>query len=98
MPTLRDRLKPLIPQIVSRELTNRAAARALGASEFTISRLLKQMKVVRNPPPTRDSQQALLAARKQARKEAANNTELTVDQAAKSAHCSTRTIYRYRDK
>jgi AraC-like DNA-binding protein len=108
METLRDRLKPLIPAIVRRELTNRDVARKLGVSEGHICRLLKKMDVQRQPPPSREGKRSrpeemeLLEAREALRREVAartratDDTRLSVAEAARQAHCSERTIYRYR--
>ncbi|MFA9216815.1 MAG: hypothetical protein ACEQSK_06885 [Sphingomonadaceae bacterium] len=93
---LRDLIKPYIPEIVSREVTNRALARVLGVSEHHLCRTLKAMGIVRNPAPSRANHTALLAARKSLRTELANSK--TVAEAARIAGCSERTIYRLRTK
>jgi len=92
-----DQIKPFIPAIVRRELTNRALARHLGVSESHLCRVLKQLNVVRDPAPTRENQRALIEARHELRADLANDTNLTVAEAARKAGCSTRTIYRYRN-
>jgi len=97
METLRDRLKPLIPDIVNRTLTGRAAARRLGVSESHLCRVLKQLHVERAPIPD-NPDTALRAARVELRQQLANDPSLTIEQAAARANCSTRTIYRYKGK
>lgn len=93
---LRDQIRPFIPQIVSRELTNRELAALLNASEGAVCRVLKQLKVVRDPAPNGQAQRELLQARKAHRIHAANT--MTIKAAAQAAGCSTRTIYRLRGK
>lgn len=93
---LRDRIKPYIPQIVSRELTNRAVAALLGVAETSVSRILRQLKVVREEAPNSVAKKALNEARRQHRLSVAKS--LPVKAAAAAANCSTRTIYRLRKK
>jgi len=95
---LRDKIKPFIPQIISRELTNRALAAKLGASETHICRLLKQLNVKRDAAPTRANKRALIQARQALRTVLANDPDLTMVEAARRANCSVRTLYRYRTK
>lgn len=93
---LRDLIKPLIPQIVSRELTNRAVAAQLGVAEESVSRVLKQLKVVRDEAPNSQAKKELNAARREHRITVAQT--MSVKAAAAAANCSTRTIYRLRNK
>lgn len=93
---LRDKIKPFIPQIISRELTNRAVARELGVAEESISRVLKQLKVIREEAPNSLARKELNASRRKHRAEVANT--LSVKAAAAAANCSIRTIYRLRKK
>lgn len=93
---LRDLIRPYIPKIVKREMTNRELALILNASETHVCRVLKQLNVKREPAKARVSQAPFLEARKAFRTEAANT--LTVQEAAKAANCSTRTIYRLKSK
>lgn len=95
---LRDNIKPFIPRIISRELTNREVARALGASEEWVCRTLKALGVVREPAPDRSKSGTLLTARRELRTRLANDPTLTLEEAARQAHCTVRTIYRYRNK
>ena len=93
---LRDNIKPFIPRIVSRELTNRAVARELKVSEARVCRVLKELKVVRESLPDRNAARALIAERRAFRAETAANHALSIEEAARIANCSTRTIYRLR--
>lgn len=93
---LRDNIRPLIPRIVTRELTNREVAAMLGVSEYTVCRVLKQLKVKREPAPDRAAHRELLKQRRLVRENAAKT--LPVREAAAAANCSTRTIYRLRKK
>lgn len=96
---LADKIKPYIPQLVSRDLTNRALAAELGVSESYLCRVLKKLKVKREPAPdpaARAAQAALNEARRAHRLDVAKT--LSVKDAARAANCSTRTIYRLRKK
>lgn len=96
---LRDEIQQYLPKIRSRELTNRSVARLLNASETHICRLLKQLKVKRDPAPARArdaAHRALIAARQELRTELANDPDISLAEAARRAGCSVRTIYRYR--
>lgn len=93
---LRDQVKPYIPQIVKREMTNRELARLLDASEGAICRVLKQLKVVREPAARCSANRALREERAKFRAQAA--TTLSIKEAAAAANCSTRTIYRIKAK
>jgi AraC-like DNA-binding protein len=101
MSALKDRLQPYVAQIVRRELTNRAVAAILGASETHVCRTLRKMGVVRDAKPSRESKKALLGERQTLRTDLARKTldgSLTVAEAARQAHCSERTIQRYRSR
>lgn len=93
---LADKIKPYIPQLVSRDLTNRALAAELGVSESYLCRVLKKLKVKREPAPDPAAQAALNEARRAHRLVVAKT--LPVKDAARAANCSTRTIYRLRKK
>ncbi len=93
---LRDQIRPFITQIIKRELTNRAVARLLNVSEGAVCRVLKQLKVKRDPVPNNTAKQAEAAGRRTRRIEAANS--MSIKDAAAAADCSTRTIYRLRKK
>lgn len=95
---LRDKIKPYADQIRRREITNRALAHTLGASEWQVCRVIKQLNIKREPAPSRESQRALIESRQEMRRELANNPNVTPEQAARQAKCSVRTIYRYRSK
>jgi hypothetical protein len=93
---LRDKIKPYIPQIVTRELTNRALAAVLGVPESSVSRVLRQLKVVREEAPNSQAKKELNAARRAHRLTVAKT--MSIKAAAAAANCSTRTIYRLRNK
>lgn len=93
---LSDRLKPYIDQIVRREITSRELARLLGTHETYVCRVLKRMKVEREPVEVRPSTRELNAARAEHRRNAA--LTMSVKEAAAAAGCSERTIYRIRSK
>lgn len=95
---LRDDIKPLIPRIKTRDLTNREVAALLGYSEYTVCRVLKQLKVVRDPvmKPDRSAERELEKSRHEFR--AAVAKTMGVKEAAAAAHCSIRTIYRWKNK
>ena len=93
---LRDRIKPFLPKIVTRELTNRAVAAELGVAEESISRVLKQLKVVREEAPNSLAKKELNEARRAHRAEVAKT--MSIKAAAQAANCSIRTIYRLRKK
>jgi len=93
---LRDNIRPYLPRIISRELTNRDVAALLKVSEYTVCRVLKQLKIKRDPAPDRAAHKALLRQRKEVRENAAKT--LSIKAAAAAANCSTRTIYRLRKK
>ena len=93
---LRDRIRPYIHKIVTRELTNRALAAELGVAEESVSRVLKQMKVVREAAPNGAAKRELNKTRREFRVQAA--TTMDIKAAASAAGCSIRTIYRLRKK
>jgi AraC-like DNA-binding protein len=93
---LSERLKPYIDRIVKREITNRELADLLGTHETYICRVLKRMKVVRDPIPVKPSTKELNAARADHRRHVA--ATMSVKDAAAAAGCSERTIYRIRSK
>lgn len=95
---LRDNIRPLLPRIIARELTNRQVAAMLDCSEFSVCRVLRQLKVTRDPvsKPDRSAQRELETARREHR--AAVAKTLPIIEAAAAAKCSTRTIYRWRKK
>jgi hypothetical protein len=93
---LRDLIKPYIDRIRRREVTNRAVAAELGVTEFSVCRVLKQLKVVREEAPNSKAKKDLNEARRQHRLKAAQTMD--VKAAAQAANCSIRTIYRLRNK
>jgi IS30 family transposase len=93
---LSEKIKPYIEQIRRRELTNREVAALLGTHETYVCRVLKRMKVERDPIIKPPSTKELNAARAEFRQEVA--TTMTAKEAAKAAGCSLRTIYRIRGK
>lgn len=95
---LADNIKPYLPQIISRELTNREVAALLGTHETYVCRVLKRLGVKREAAASAavSTQAKLRAARMEHRAAAA--ATLSVKDAARAANCSTRTIYRIRGK
>ncbi len=93
---LRDLIRPYLPKLISREMTNRAVAAQLNVSETHLCRVLKQLKVIKEAAPNSQARKALNTARKEYRVAVANS--MTIQDAAAAAGCSTRTIYRLRGK
>lgn len=93
---LSDRLKPYIDQIRKREITNRELADKLGTHESYVCRVLKRLKVERDPLERRPSTKEINAARAEHRRLVAET--MSVKDAARAAGCSERTIYRLRSK
>lgn len=94
---LRDRITPFLEDIVNRRVTNRAVALRLQVSEEHVSRTLKELGIVKVPAKRRgQAAKDLVAARYAHRQEVANT--LAPRQAARAAHCSLRTIYRWKKK
>jgi transposase len=93
---LRDQIRPYVTRIVKRELTNREVARELNVSEGAVCRVLKQLKVKRDPVPNNDAERIKAAERRELRTTAAQT--MSIKDAAAHAGCSTRTIYRLRKK
>lgn len=93
---LADNIQPFLEQIRRREITNREVAARLGVSEEHLSRVLKKLNVVKDPPPDRKAQAELNRARREFRENAART--MSVSAAARAAHCSVRTIYRLKAK
>lgn len=91
---LKAKLKPYLEALRERRLTNRAVAKLLDVSEEHVSRVLKQLKLQKDPVPDPKKRKALLQTRAELRSTLANSMSIT--EAAKAANCSTRTIYRYR--
>ena len=93
---LRDDLKPYLERLKRREITAREVATTLGTHETYVCRVLKQLGVKREelvkPPSTKE----LNKARAELRLQLAQT--LPVEEAARQAKCSTRTIYRLRGK
>lgn len=99
MTTLRIRLKPYLDDLRSRTRTNRDVAAELKVNEQSLSRVLKAIpSFIKDPPPDRKATTALNRARIEHRTELAKNTNLSLEQAAKAACVSVRTMYRYRQK
>lgn len=93
---LRVRVQVYLPQLRTREITNREVAEALGVNEQYLSRTLAELDFKKEPAPDRAAQKAANKARKERIRELANSG-LTPEQAAKEAGVSLRTIYRYID-
>ena len=91
---LKLKIRPYLEDLKSRKTTNRAVAAELRVSEEHVSRVLKALKIQKDPVPDNKARKALLAARKALRTQAAQS--LGVKEAAKLANCSTRTIYRFK--
>ena len=94
-PTIRTRVKPYLDDLKSRKITNRTVAQALNCSEEALSRTLKNL-IKKDPPQDRHAEAALRQQRKLHRTEVANT--MSIEDAAKAANVSTRTIYRYLKK
>lgn len=93
---LSDDLKPYIGQIIRREITNRELAALLGTHESYVCRVLKRLKVVREPVVRKPSTKEINAARAEHRQHVA--LTMSIKDAAKAAGCSERTIYRIRSR
>lgn len=93
---LSDAIKPFLEQIRRREITNREVAIALNTHESYVCRVLKRLKVERDPIVKPASTKELNAARAEHRLHVAMT--MPVKEAAKAAGCSIRTIYRLRSK
>lgn len=100
--TLVERLNPkLMEQLRTRRVTNRAAAEALEVSEIYLSRTLNELGVTKVQGATtkhREARAKLDKARSQMRTMLAkkvNRQEITIEQAAKDANCSVRTMFRW---
>ena len=91
-PTIRTRVKPYLDDLKTRKATNREVAHALECSEEALCRTLKTM-IQKDPPQDRQAEATLKAQRKAFRYEVANT--MSIENAAKAANVSTRTIYRY---
>lgn len=91
---LRDDIRPYIEDLKARKTTNRAVAQVLHVSEEQVSRVLKQLRVVKDSVPQAKKRRELAKIRREVRETAANS--LPIKQAAVEANCSTRTIYRYK--
>lgn len=90
---LRVRVQEYLPQLKSREMTNREAAELLGVNEQHLSRTLTELNFVKDPAQDRKAQTELNRQRKKFREHVANT--MTPEDAAKAAGVSVRTIYRY---
>lgn len=100
--TLQKRITPeQIEALRTRKVTNRALAKELGVTEFHLSRTFPGHRIGKIPGPVaaakrekrqlrliRDDYRLMLAMKVKAR-------QITVEQAAKTAHCSVRTMYRH---
>lgn len=100
--TLVERLNmKLLEQLRTRRVTNRAAAEALGVSEIYLSRTLSELGATKVQGATtkhREARAKLDKARSQMRTVLAkkvNRQEMTIEQAAKDANCSVRTMFRW---
>lgn len=93
---LADDLQPYLDRLRDRDITNRDVARELGVAEESVCRALKRLGFQKNAPASRKAQSALYAARQALRLQLAHT--LPPAEAAAAAHCSVRTIYRFRAK
>ena len=94
---LRDDIIPFLEELRTRKVTNRAVAARLGVSEEHVSRVLKELGIVKIPGgQERRAAKELAAERYRYRKEVAKT--LSPRLAARAARCSVRTIYRWRNK
>ncbi len=104
MSDLTKALEPYIEALTTRATTNRAVAKHLNVSEAYLSRILKQLNIQKEPPQDRKHEKELRDARRIHRNNIANNLSLkepraqSMQAAATAANCSTRTIYRLRQK
>lgn len=90
----------LLAQLRERKVTNKAAAEALGVSEFYLSRTVARLQPKKpgETPKQRNARSKLFKARTDTRATLAkmvNKGELTLAQACKRANCSERTMYRW---
>lgn len=91
----------LLEKLRTRQMTNREAAAQLGYDEFYLGRVLKQIGIGKKEGEIRAKRRALsrkATTRKQFRTELAKQVlanKLSLDKAAETARCSTRTMYRY---
>lgn len=93
----------LLAQLRERKITNKAAAEALGVSEFYLSRTVARLQPKKpgDTPKQRQARSKLFKARTDTRATLAkqvNKGELTLAQACKRANCSERTMYRWCEK
>ncbi len=95
---LKLKIRPYLDDLKSRKTTNRAVAAELRVSEEHVSRVLKALKLEKDPAPDSKAdtkaRKALLAARKALRTQVASTHG--IKEAAKLANCSERTIYRFK--
>lgn len=90
----------LLAQLKERKVTNKAAAEALGVSEFYLCRTVRSLQVKKpgDTPKQRAARSKLSKARNDTRAMLAkmvNKGELTMAQACKRANCTERTMYRW---
>lgn len=93
---LRIRVRPYLADLQSRKTTNRAVADELGCNEQTLCRVLKGLNLKKEPAIDRAAQTELNKARKAFRTEVANDPNKTMEEAAKAAGVTVRTMYRYK--
>lgn len=100
--TLKNRITAeQIEALRTRQITNRSLAKQLGVTEFHLSRTFPGHKIGKIAGPVasakrekkqlrliRDDFRAVLAMK-------VKNRQLSVEDAAKTAHCSVRTMYRH---
>ena len=93
---LRVRVRPYLDDLRERKTTNRAVAAELGCNEQTLCRVLAGLGLEKEAVVDRKALTALNAERKKFRTQVANDPTITLEEAAKRAGVSLRTIYRYK--
>lgn len=94
--SLKFRVKEYLPALKARDTTNRDVAAILGCSEEALCRVLGGMGFKKDAAVDRKAQTALNAERKAFRTRVANDPNISIEEAAKMAGVSLRTIYRYK--
>lgn len=94
--SLKFRVKEFLPALKARDTTNREVALILGCNEEALCRVLSSMGFKKDAAVDRKALAALNAERKAFRTRVANDPSITLEEAAKQAGVSLRTIYRYK--
>jgi hypothetical protein len=96
---LKNKLKPYLEPLRTRQMTNREVAAILNVNENYLSQVLSKMKLVRVEAEfsatSIQKRKDLVAARKAFRKEVAHT--LPTKEAAAAANCHPRTILRWKN-